>query len=110
MLRTRFFKKNLKILGVGFVLISFYMFTPSNLHLQLGNFLKGDEKVDWNDYAFILYEASRVGPGENGTAHTLTDPAEIELNKIGIHEEGVATIVSEQVSLNRSLIDQRLPQ
>lgn len=108
MIRSKFLKQTSRCLVVSFILIGFYILVSKHFHLK-SKFLKENEKIDWNDYAFIAYEASRVGPGENGSAHNLTDPSEIELNKIGLREEGIATIVSEQVSVQRSLVDKRLP-
>lgn len=68
-----------------------------------------DDKIDWHDYKFMYYEKSRVGPGENGAPFNLTDPKEIEVNKIGYDTEGIYTVVSDKISPNRSVPDCRLP-
>lgn len=72
--------------------------------LQLGD---GD-RIDWHDYDFIMYEESRAGPGENGSAIHLTDPAEIKENEVGYKRDGFYTVVSDKISPNRSLPDIRL--
>lgn len=65
------------------------------------------ELKDWQDYKFIAYEASRSGPGENGTAVVLTDPGEIEINQKLFAIEGLNAYVSDKISVNRSLPDVR---
>lgn len=76
----------------------------NTVRLNLANL---DEKIDWHDYKLILAERFQTGPGENGKPYVLTDPVEIEINKKGLLEEGFATVVSEKVSLNRSMPDER---
>lgn len=65
------------------------------------------EMIDWHDYKFIKYEASRRGPGENGTAVFLTDPSEIELDFELYKIEGLSVVVSDKISVNRSVPDVR---
>jgi polypeptide N-acetylgalactosaminyltransferase len=65
------------------------------------------EKKDWHDYEFIKYEASRQGPGEQGTAHKLENPEDIKLNDELYKVEGINVIVSDKISVNRSLPDTR---
>lgn len=61
---------------------------------------------DWHDYNFIDYETKRVGPGEQGQAVRLTDP-EIKLDQKLEFEEGFHVVVSDKISVNRSLPDPR---
>lgn len=68
------------------------------------------EKKDWHDWKFIEYEASRTGPGEQGRPYELTDPKEIELNEKLFKVEGNFVIVSDKISVNRSVPDTRLPE
>jgi hypothetical protein len=65
------------------------------------------EKKDWHDYEFMKYEASRVGPGEQGQGFKLTDPADIKLNAEVSKIEGLSAIVSDKISVNRSVPDTR---
>ncbi|CAO1392457.1 unnamed protein product, partial [Diamesa tonsa] len=65
------------------------------------------EMMDWHDYEFMNYEASRRGPGENGTAVFLTDPSEIELDNELYKIEGLSVVVSDKISVNRSVPDVR---
>lgn len=68
------------------------------------------DRKDWHDRKFIEYEMSRVGPGEQGEGHALTDPKDIELNEKISQTEGLFAIVSDRISVNRSLPDFRLPK
>lgn len=65
------------------------------------------EKVDWNDYEFIAYEAKREGPGEQGKGFVLTDPKEVELNGKLYQIEGLNVVICDKISVNRSLQDTR---
>ncbi|CAO1393138.1 unnamed protein product [Diamesa serratosioi] len=65
------------------------------------------ELSDWHDYEFMSYEALRRGPGENGTAVFLTDPIEIELDNDLYKIEGLSVVVSDKISVNRSVPDVR---
>lgn len=65
------------------------------------------DRIDWNDYDFIAYEAKRIGPGENGSGVFLTDPKEIELNQKLEEQEGLFVFISDKISVNRSLPDTR---
>jgi len=68
------------------------------------------ERKDWHDYEFINYEASRRGPGEQGERHELTDAADIARNEEIVNKEGLYGVVSDQISVNRSLPDPRMPE
>lgn len=71
---------------------------------------KNYKRKDWNDYKFIEYEKSREGPGENGKPFELTDPVDIALNKKLFRIEGLYVIVSDKISVNRSVPDTRMPK
>lgn len=73
-------------------------------------YVKDFERKDWHDYDFIATEASREGPGEHGQPYTLTNPAEIALNAKVYDTEGFYAIVSDKVSVNRSVPDTRDPR
>lgn len=70
-------------------------------------YLIGLQKVLWEDYDFIQYEASRVGPGEHGKKVILTDPEEIKKNDEWMAKEGFYVGVSDMISLSRALPDHR---
>lgn len=106
-------RTNLQFIFAVSVFINCYIFLINKVsydnQLSYKSSGKSDEKrIDWHDYKFMLYEAARVGPGENGAPHKLTNPIDIESNERGHKEEGFATIVSDQISPNRSLPDVRL--
>lgn len=66
------------------------------------------ERIDWHDYKFMAYELTREGPGEHGSGVVLTDPAEIKQNKELFESEGLYVLVSDKISVNRSVPDERL--
>ena len=68
------------------------------------------DRKDWHDWQFIKLEKERKGPGENGQPFDLTDPADIELNDKLFKIEGLYVVVSDKISVNRSVPDTRLPQ
>lgn len=68
------------------------------------------EKVDYHDYKFIEEEAARVGPGEQGMAYTLSDPDDVKRNSEILKKFGFSGVVSDLISVNRSLPDVRLPE
>ena len=55
-------------------------------------------------------EGTKKVPGENGQPFNLTDPADIELNDKLFKIEGLYVVVSDKISVNRSVPDTRLPQ
>lgn len=67
------------------------------------------DRRDWHDWWFIEYEMTREGPGEQGQAFYLTDAGDIELNKKLSQQEGLFAVVSDKISVNRSVPDTRLP-
>jgi hypothetical protein len=58
---------------------------------------------DWNDYKFLAYEDIRTGLGERGQPVILTDPEEIELNQKSIERTGFSVLVSDKISVNRTI-------
>ncbi|KXJ69759.1 hypothetical protein RP20_CCG025930 [Aedes albopictus] len=67
-------------------------------------------RIDWHDYAYIEDEAKREGPGEHGKPFKLVKPEDIEKNKELFKENGYSAVVSDMLSLNRSVPDARHPQ
>ncbi|CRK95802.1 CLUMA_CG009258, isoform A [Clunio marinus] len=66
-----------------------------------------NEKVSWEDLDFINYEATRVGPGEQGHPVIVTDPDELAKNQEWVKKEGFFVDVSNKISVTRSLPDHR---
>lgn len=66
------------------------------------------EKKDWQDHKFIKYEAAREGPGEQGKPFQLTDPNDIALNENLFKIQGLFVVVSDKISVNRSVPDVRI--
>ena len=58
----------------------------------------------------MKYEAAREGPGEQGVPYALTDPKDIQLNEELFKIEGLYAIVSDKISVNRSVPDVRIQQ
>lgn len=76
-----------------------------------GDYKKPGEKLrDWHDYRFIEYEKSRVGLGEQGRPVVLTDPDEIQKNQDFYLQTGLYVVVSDKISVNRSMPDLRDPR
>lgn len=69
--------------------------------------ISNDNKRCWEDWDFINYEKTRVGPGELGKPVVITDPEEIKKNQEWERKEGFWVEVSNQMSLSRSLPDYR---
>lgn len=112
-------RKLLQFLLVIVVFVNFYIFLLNNFASEIQSAINSsaiaeivarieDEKIDWHDYKFMLNEAERVGPGEKGLPHVLTDPADIEINKAAHNKLGFAVLISDLISPNRSLPDVRL--
>jgi hypothetical protein len=68
------------------------------------------ERKDYHDYDFMDKEAMRVGPGEQGQKHILTEPADIIRNEQLHQRFGFYCVASDHISVNRSLPDVRLPR
>lgn len=66
-------------------------------------------KVDWHDYKFIESELLREGPGEQGRPVTEVDPGEEELNQKIFEANGYFGLISDKISVNRSVADLRHP-
>ena len=94
-----------RIIKLSVIVLSFL-----NLYLFIGKYsgekfnLRADDdgKIDWHDYAFMAYEASRTGPGENGAPVKLNE-TELEETKNGYRLEGIYTIANDKISSQRSL-------
>ncbi|KAG5668806.1 hypothetical protein PVAND_016730 [Polypedilum vanderplanki] len=67
------------------------------------------EKISWENFSFIEYERNRTGPGENCEPYFLKDPTEIAKNEEYFKIEGFYVVVSDKISVNRSLVDNRHP-
>lgn len=69
-----------------------------------------DEKIDWNDYENLKSDSLRTGFGEHGKGEILTDPEEIKKNKELFNEFGMSVVISDKISVNRSISDLRHPE
>jgi hypothetical protein len=58
---------------------------------------------NWFDLEQVSRDASRTGLGENGSHVYLTDPGEIELNERLYQETGFSVVISDKISVNRSV-------
>ncbi|XP_070508754.1 N-acetylgalactosaminyltransferase 6-like [Chironomus tepperi] len=68
---------------------------------------KDNIKVDWHDYIAINLEKSRTGPGENGKGIDSVPEDEEELNQRLFDENGYYGLISDKISVNRSVADLR---
>jgi hypothetical protein len=92
--------------GFYFTNLKFY-YEISKVGLKKYRAEKNYERIDWNDYEFMKYERERTGIGEQGKGHQLTDPKDIELDEKLEQVEGLNVIVSDKISVNRSVKDTR---
>lgn len=78
---------------------SFFGGRPKNVDLK---------RIDWHDYALIKEEENRKGVGEHGKAEKL-EPGEKDLEDKLFHKNGFNALLSDKISLNRSVPDIRHP-
>ena len=90
-------------------LVVFIVLFSGLLHTVHESSLKttDNELKDWHDYQFMVYEYYRVGIGEKGVAVILQDPNEIADNDRLYQKSGFSEIVSNKISVNRSIPDPR---
>lgn len=83
-------------------------------HPRHGSFFGGrpknveGKKIDWQDHKLMKEEESRKGLGEQGKAETLDPSDKKEEDKL-FHENGFNALLSDKISLNRSVPDIRHP-
>jgi polypeptide N-acetylgalactosaminyltransferase len=66
-------------------------------------------KIDWHNYDHIKYETARTGLGEQGKKADLKKVDKI-LKDAVYHANGYNGYLSDQISLNRSIVDTRHPK
>jgi hypothetical protein len=106
--------KQCSYIVVSLLLLQFFLYYTSKFRakniVRLTTDNKDDsesEKINWELKAFIDYEATRTGPGEQGEPFQLVDPEEITHNtKLSIRE-GFYVLVSDKISVDRALPDMR---
>lgn len=67
------------------------------------------QKIDWHDYEYIKYEQNRDGVGEHGKPANL-EPGQDELQDKLFKVNGFNALLSDQISVNRSVADIRHPE
>uniref|UniRef100_U5ERV4 Polypeptide N-acetylgalactosaminyltransferase n=1 Tax=Corethrella appendiculata TaxID=1370023 RepID=U5ERV4_9DIPT len=77
---------------------SFFDGTPRNVH---------QKRIDWHNYALIEEEKVREGIGEHGIKATLTNQKDILMKDKLFKKNGFNAVLSDLISLNRSLPDIR---
>ncbi|CRL06521.1 CLUMA_CG019455, isoform A [Clunio marinus] len=92
----------------------FYRSAKIQQHPKHGSFFSGrpknvnGKKIDWHDYNLISDEQSRKGLGEQGKAEQLDQSNKTLQDKL-FHENGFNALLSDKISLNRSVPDIRHP-
>ncbi|CAO1434782.1 unnamed protein product [Diamesa hyperborea] len=74
---------------------------------EVDNVVCQQEMRDWHDYEFMFREKSRVGLGEQGEEVILTNPEQIKTNERLYNKTGFSVVVSNKISLERSLPEAR---
>lgn len=69
--------------------------------------LENFEKIDWNDYELMKRDDLRTGFGEKGEAGELRDEQEIAKNDELFESFGMSVVISDKMSVNRSIPDFR---
>jgi polypeptide N-acetylgalactosaminyltransferase len=67
------------------------------------------KRIDWHDYKLISDEQSRNGFGEQGKAETIDESEKAEKDKL-FSQNGFNALLSDKISLNRSVPDIRHPR
>lgn len=84
-------------------------------HPRTGAFFGGAQKnvnakrIDWQDYAYQAREAARAGLGEMGRAETLAVELNDEKERM-YRKNGFNALLSDKISVNRSIPDIRHPK
>lgn len=87
-----------------FLLLKYLVFTwDGSLEIT------SSKKIDWNDYELINREASRTGFGEHGKGEKLEVPEDIKKNEELFKQYGMSVLISDKMSVNRSIPDFRHP-
>ncbi|XP_061517672.1 N-acetylgalactosaminyltransferase 6 isoform X1 [Anopheles gambiae] len=69
------------------------------------------KKIDYHNYEQIQNDLNRVGPGEQGKPATLSpEEATSELRKELYYKNGFNALLSDKISINRSIADLRHPR
>lgn len=86
--------------------------SPLKMHPKEGAFFSGDPKnekmlkIDWHDNKYIAFESRRRGIGEHGEAAHLP-PEDESQRKVLFNQNGFNGLLSDKISLNRSVKDIR---
>lgn len=65
------------------------------------------ERKDWHDYAAMEADKLRSGLGEHGLPAKIEDPAEEEAERLEYRRNGFNGMLSDRISVNRSVPDVR---
>lgn len=65
------------------------------------------ERRDWHDYAAMEADKQRSGLGEHGLPAKIEDPAEEEAERLEYRRNGFNGMLSDRISVNRSVPDVR---
>ena len=108
-------RRKLRLILVSFfsviILIVYCLFLWNEFSTNFSDFLTNiDDKIDWNDYELIKSDSLKKGFGEHGKGEMLTKTEEIEKNKQLFEQFGMSVLISDMISVNRSIPDFRHPR
>ena len=98
----------LTVISLGYFYYTFYGLENSFGEILSQKFSKTHQCRDWNNYEFMKAEGRRKGLGEHGKSVELTDYEDIKLNQKLYNKTGVSVVISDKISVNRSIPDNRL--
>lgn len=95
----------------GLIVLLLYFFFAWEEISSSASFLfkKENTKIDWNDYELMKSDSLRTGFGEEGKGETLTEQQEIKENDDLFKTFGMSVVISDKISVNRSVPDFRHP-
>jgi glycosyltransferase involved in cell wall biosynthesis len=104
--RLKFYSISAILILLIFIVYSFSSDSESEV-IEPENEVEPEELIDYNDYKYMVEQLRRVGDGEIGEPVFLDDPDEIERNEKLYQKTGFYAVVSDKISVNRSIPDLR---
>ena len=99
----------LNFVGV-FALFNYFFINSNGRLFNFASKLVGNKRISWENYRLIYSDLARTGFGEHGKGESLTDSNEIKENEELFKTFGMSVVISDKISVNRSIPDFRHPK